>query len=168
MRIDKWLWNASLFNTRGLAQSAVEAGRVTLNGERCAATQDVKIGDRVVVGMGEFDWDVTVRALELDQAFDPNPRDLYEEDEDSLARRAQAMEAKKLQAMERPQGAHGSGERGERQGRRERMGSGGGGERPGGGGRPGAPGRKGRHRRKRSRGGGGPDRRGGGRPPSQD
>lgn len=116
MRIDKWLWNASLFNTRGLAQSAVEAGRVTLNGERCVATQDVKIGDRVVVGMGEFDWDVTVRALELDQAFDPNPRDLYEEDEDSLARRAQTLEARKLTAATRRPDAEGN-RRGPGQGR---------------------------------------------------
>ncbi|HEY5636866.1 MAG TPA: RNA-binding S4 domain-containing protein [Burkholderiales bacterium] len=116
MRIDKWLWNASLFNTRGLAQSAVEAGRVTLNGERCAATQDVKIGDRVVVGMGEFDWDVTVRALELDQAFDPNPRDLYEEDEDSLARRAQTLEARKLTAATRRPDSEGN-RRGPGQGR---------------------------------------------------
>lgn len=116
MRIDKWLWNASLFSTRGLAQSAVENGRVKVNGERCNATQEVAPGDRVLVGMGEFDWDLTVVALELPSGFDPDPRDLYEEDEDSIARRAQAIEARKLNAHTRRADVEGN-HRGAGQGR---------------------------------------------------
>src|SRR6185295_2372847 len=34
MRIDKWLWAARFFKTRSLAQQAVAAGRVLLDGER--------------------------------------------------------------------------------------------------------------------------------------
>ena len=32
MRVDKWLWTARLFKTRGLAAQAVKGGRVHLNG----------------------------------------------------------------------------------------------------------------------------------------
>lgn len=34
VRIDKWLWAARFYKTRGLAQEAIEAGHVRLNGER--------------------------------------------------------------------------------------------------------------------------------------
>ena len=34
MRIDKWLWAARFYKTRGLAQAAVVGGKVKLRGER--------------------------------------------------------------------------------------------------------------------------------------
>lgn len=34
VRLDKWLWAARFYKTRGLAQDAIEAGHVSLNGER--------------------------------------------------------------------------------------------------------------------------------------
>jgi ribosome-associated heat shock protein Hsp15 len=157
MRIDQWLCNARFFKSRGLAQTAVDSGRVKVNGERSKSAATLAVGDRLSIQIGEYSWEVTVLSVtEYAHGFVPEPHELYEEDEDHLARRAQAMEAKKLQAMER---AHPSAERAgrNREGR---------GERPGGGDRQprgNAPGRKGRHRRKRSRGGG-PDRRSGGRP----
>ena len=160
MRIDQWLCNARFFKSRGLAQTAVDSGRVKVNGERSKSSATLAVGDRLNIQLGEYAWDVTVLSVtDYAHGFVPEPHELYEEDEDTLARRAQAMEAKKLQAYER---AHPAGERG---GQRQREGRG---ERPGGGDRQprggNTPGRKGRHRRKRSRGGGGPDRRSGGRP----
>jgi len=158
MRIEQWLCNARFFKSRGLAQTAVDSGRVKVNGERSKSGTALAVGDQLNIQIGEYSWDVKVLSVtEYAHGFVPEPHELYEEDEDALARRAQAMEAKKLQAIER---AHPSADRGGRQ--RE-----GRGERPGGGDRQprgNAPaGRKGRHRRKRSRGGG-PDRRSGGRP----
>jgi len=160
MRIDQWLCNARFFKARGLAQTAVDSGRVKVNGERSKSSAMLAVGDQLNIQIGEYSWDVKVLSVtEYAHGFIPEPHELYEEDEDSLARRAQSMEAKKLQAMERAQPTSGRGGRAH-EGRPDRPG--GGGERPPRGGN--GQGRKGRHRRKRPRGGGGPDRRSGGRP----
>jgi ribosome-associated heat shock protein Hsp15 len=47
LRIDKWLWCARFFKTRGLAQEAVDGGHVQLNGDRIKASRQVKPGDRL-------------------------------------------------------------------------------------------------------------------------
>lgn len=36
LRVDKWLWHARFFKTRGVAQEAVEGGHVQVNGPRRA------------------------------------------------------------------------------------------------------------------------------------
>jgi ribosome-associated heat shock protein Hsp15 len=172
MRIDQWLCNARFFRARGLAQTAVDSGRVKVNGERAKSSVTLAVGDKLDIQLGEYTWELTVLSVtEYVHGFTPEPRELYEEDEDSLARRAQAMEAKKLTATERPHAPEARGERhrsgrGERPGG-ERSGRGPGGERSGrgaggsgGGGNAPPGGRKGRHRRKRPRGGS--DRGGGG------
>jgi len=160
MRIDQWLCNARFFKARGLAQTAVDSGRVKVNGERSKSSVMLAVGDKLNIQLGEYSWELTVLSVtEYVHGFTPEPRELYEEDEDSLARRAQAMEAKKLNAIERPRAPEARGERHRAGGRGERPG----GERSGRGGGGAAPGaRKGRHRRKRPRGG--PERGNGGRP----
>jgi len=63
LRLDKWLWAARFFKTRGLAQQAVAGGRVRLNGGRVKAAHAVKVGDSLLVRIGEFEWDIAVRGL---------------------------------------------------------------------------------------------------------
>jgi ribosome-associated heat shock protein Hsp15 len=46
IRLDKWLWHARFFKTRGLASEVAASGTVRLNGERVAkASQAVRPGD---------------------------------------------------------------------------------------------------------------------------
>jgi ribosome-associated heat shock protein Hsp15 len=106
MRLDKWLWSARFYKSRGLAQNAIDAGHVKVNEESVKSSRDIRPGDKLSIRIGEYSWDVTVRALEMQHGPAPDARELYEEDEDSLARRAQAMEARKLERKAEPQHQH--------------------------------------------------------------
>ena len=54
MRVDKWLWTARLFKTRGLAAEAVRGGRVHVNGVAVKPSREVKVGDELEVTTGHL------------------------------------------------------------------------------------------------------------------
>ena len=87
MRLDKWLWAARFFKTRSLAQQAIEAGRVRLEGERAKPSKEVKPGDRLSVRVGQSEWGITLRALSERRGPAAAARLLYEELEESRLRR---------------------------------------------------------------------------------
>ena len=95
MRIDKWLWAARFFKTRSLAAQAVDGGRVRLNAQRVKPAKDVRAGDEVTVHIGELEWVIMVRGLSAQRRSAPEAQQLYEEREDSKARRAEAMAQRK-------------------------------------------------------------------------
>ena len=63
VRIDKWLWAARFFKTRGLAQDAVAGGKVKMNDERVKPAKELKAGDVLTIRIGEYEWQVMVAAL---------------------------------------------------------------------------------------------------------
>ena len=87
MRVDKWLWAARFFKTRSLAQQAVSAGRVQLNGARTKSSHEVKAGDMVVVRVGDWRWEVKVTALSDRRGPAQEARKLYAETAASRAER---------------------------------------------------------------------------------
>jgi ribosome-associated heat shock protein Hsp15 len=95
LRIDKWLWAARFFKTRSLAAQAVEGGRVRVNGERVKPAKEVKAGDAIVVHIGELEWIVDVRALSARRGPAEEARKLYEEREESRARRQAIVDTRK-------------------------------------------------------------------------
>ena len=48
-RIDKWLWAARIFKTRGIAADAIKNGRVTIQGVNVKPSRMVKVGEVVSV-----------------------------------------------------------------------------------------------------------------------
>jgi ribosome-associated heat shock protein Hsp15 len=95
LRIDKWLWAARFFKTRSLAAQAVDGGRARLNGERVKPAKEVKPGDEVVVHIGGLEWVVQVRALSARRGPAEEARRLYEEREESRARRQAIVDARR-------------------------------------------------------------------------
>jgi ribosome-associated heat shock protein Hsp15 len=95
VRIDKWLWAARFFKTRSLAQQAVAGGRVQLNGERTKRAHDVRIGDNVDVRVGDWRWQVVVKALSDRRGPAEEARRLYEETAQSRAERERRQDLRR-------------------------------------------------------------------------
>ncbi len=106
LRIDKWLWAARFFKTRSLAQQAVEGGRVRLDDERVKSSRELRLGDRLVIQVGELEWHITVLQLSERRGPAPVARLLYQEEEASRLARERRVEEKRL-APEPSQDLHG-------------------------------------------------------------
>jgi len=88
LRIDKWLWAARFFKTRSLAADAVESGKVTMNEARLKPAKAIGAGDRLVIRLGQYHFDVEVLALSNKRGPAPEAQKLYRETDESRARRA--------------------------------------------------------------------------------
>jgi ribosome-associated heat shock protein Hsp15 len=98
VRIDKWLWAARFYKTRSLAQTAVGGGKVRLNDERVKVAKEVKPGDTLAIRIGEYEWIVVVKALSEKRGSAELARTLYEEKEESIARRLAQIADRRAQA----------------------------------------------------------------------
>jgi ribosome-associated heat shock protein Hsp15 len=96
LRLDKWLWAARFFKTRGLAQQAIESGRVTLNAQRVKSSHSLKPADSVVVRVGDFQWQVVVKALSERRGPATEARKLYDETSESRAERERRLDLRRL------------------------------------------------------------------------
>jgi ribosome-associated heat shock protein Hsp15 len=90
MRLDKWLWAARFFKTRGLAADAIDGGKVRYDGQRPKAAKEVKIGGGLRITRPDGEWEVVVRGLSIQRRGAPEAALLYEETEESRARREQS------------------------------------------------------------------------------
>ncbi|NWN84008.1 MAG: ribosome-associated heat shock protein Hsp15 [Halomonas sp.] len=104
VRLDKWLWAARFFKTRGLAKKAIEGGKVHYNGGRAKTSKNVEAGAIIRVPQGWDIWEVEVMALSDQRRGAPEARALYRETEESARRREREGEARRLnnQVMQHP------------------------------------------------------------------
>jgi ribosome-associated heat shock protein Hsp15 len=102
VRIDKWLWAARFFKTRGLASDAVNGGHVHVNGERSKPSHPLKIGDVLKITKAGSTLIITVKALSEQRGPAALAQALYEEDAASVARREQQRVLYKLNALASP------------------------------------------------------------------
>ncbi len=103
LRIDKWLWAARFFKTRSLAKSAIEGGKVQIDGQRVKVSKEITVGDRLLIRQGWEEKEIDVVALSDQRRGASVAQQLYRETEASLQRRARAAEARKAAGtMARP------------------------------------------------------------------
>ncbi|HKJ82597.1 MAG TPA: S4 domain-containing protein [Mariprofundaceae bacterium] len=102
VRIDKWLWAARFFKTRGLATERVNGGHVQLNGASVKPSRAVACGDTLTILRGQERFVVTVTGLAEKRGPAAVARTLYEEHEASLEAREQARQTRKLGAALAP------------------------------------------------------------------
>jgi ribosome-associated heat shock protein Hsp15 len=96
MRIDKWLWTARVFKTRGLAADAVKGGRVHINGLPVKPSREVAPGDRLEITLGRVRRTVIVRGAAERRMPAAEAAGLYDETEESIAERRRQAELRRL------------------------------------------------------------------------
>lgn len=79
VRLDKWLWAARFFKTRSLAATAIETGKVEVNGERAKRAKQLQAGDSVAVRLGPYTHQITVLILSERRGPASVAAKLYEE-----------------------------------------------------------------------------------------
>ena len=94
VRLDKWLWAARFYKTRGLSADEIGKGRVHVNGQPAKASRELRVGDRVELRQGVVVRTVIVKAVTDQRGPAPLAQLLFEETPESVERRTQ-------QALER-------------------------------------------------------------------
>lgn len=98
VRLDKWLWAARLFKTRALAKTAIEGGKVQIEGQKPKPGKEISLGTVLVVRQGWDEKTLTVNGLSEQRRSAPEAQQLYQESEDSIRKRQQLAEQRKFQA----------------------------------------------------------------------
>lgn len=98
VRLDKWLWAARLFKTRALAKTAIEGGKVQIDGNKAKPGKEIAVGTRMTVRQGQDEKTLTVTGLSEQRRGAPEAAQLYCETDDSIRQRQALAEQRKLQA----------------------------------------------------------------------
>ncbi|MGI4814714.1 MAG: RNA-binding S4 domain-containing protein [Janthinobacterium lividum] len=96
IRIDKWLWAARFYKTRSLAAHAVTQGRVRIGGDPVKPAREVRVGEKVTMQLDGIERETVVKAIAQTRGPATVARQLYEETQESQARRAAEMDRRKL------------------------------------------------------------------------
>ena len=96
MRVDRWLWTARMFKTRGLAAAAVSGGRVHVNGVAVKPSREIAPGDELEITVGTLRRTVVVRGAAERRVSAAEAATLYAETAESIAERERHAELRRL------------------------------------------------------------------------
>lgn len=89
VRFDKWLWAARFFKTRSLAKTAIEHGKVWVDGARAKPSRSITVGALLRLQLGFDVYTVEVLALSEQRGSAVLAQALYAETEESQVLREQ-------------------------------------------------------------------------------
>jgi ribosome-associated heat shock protein Hsp15 len=106
IRLDKWLWAARFFKTRGLARDAIAGGKVQYNSQRCKPSRVVELGATIKVPSGQDLLEIHVLQINGQRLGAPLARLMYQETAESEVLKAKNAEARRLNAFYSPKPDH--------------------------------------------------------------
>jgi len=98
-RLDKWLWCARFYRTRTLAQDAIKAGHVTVNGERPKPSKLLMPGQQLSIRRPPYEFHIEVLNMASQRLPAPLAQALYAESSASRDARLRLAEHLKLTAV---------------------------------------------------------------------
>lgn len=104
-RLDKWLWAARFFKTRSLATTAIDTGKVHVDGDRVKPAKEVHVGQVIHIRNRDFEIEVNVQALSNVRKGAPEAALLYTETQASIAKRENAKLTGEHDFAQRDRGA---------------------------------------------------------------
>lgn len=87
VRIDKWLWAARFYKTRSLAKTAIEGGKVHIDGRRTKPSKEIEVQTRLHLRLGWDEIELDVIALSDKRGGAPQAALLYQETQTSKNKR---------------------------------------------------------------------------------
>jgi ribosome-associated heat shock protein Hsp15 len=96
LRVDKWLWAARFFKTRGVAAEAVNGGKVHVNGQRVKSSRPIQTGDRLEITRGQIHSVIEVLDISEKRGPAKQAQTLYEETPESIKERELKTQQRKL------------------------------------------------------------------------
>ena len=97
IRIDKWLWAARFFKTRGIAKQAIEGGKVQVDGQRTKPSKEIEIGAIIRLRQGFDEKTVLVKSLNDQRRPFSEAKLMFEETDESIEKRLILSEQRKAQ-----------------------------------------------------------------------
>ncbi len=97
-RLDTWLWAARFFKTRQLASTAIDGGKIELNGQSVNKRgKPVRPGDRLTISKGGMRFVVDVEGLNQKRGPAVEAERLYRETAESIEQRRLVAEQQRAE-----------------------------------------------------------------------
>ena len=84
VRLDQWLWAARFYKTRSLSKTAINSGKVKVNGKSCKPSKEIVISDEVLIRAKHSQKTVIVSFLSNIRQNATLASKLYVETEESI------------------------------------------------------------------------------------
>ena len=95
VRLDQWLWAARFYKTRSLSKTAINSGKVKVNGRSCKPSKEIVISDEVLIRAKHSQKTVIVSFLSNIRQNATLASKLYVETEESIDTRLREQALKK-------------------------------------------------------------------------
>ena len=96
-RLDLWLWAARFFKTRSLAKTAIDGGKIRLNGNKAKPSRFVSLGDEIKISQSASQVSVIVNALSSRRESASIAQGLYRETDESVELREKIVARRKME-----------------------------------------------------------------------